>query len=452
MKIVIAGAGEVGSQLAKLLRSATNDITVIDSATDRLQALSSIPDVLTIEGNPTSIKVLKDAGIEEAALFIAVFPSQSQDVNILAGLLAKKLGAKKVVVRINNEEYLSYENKYHFTEMGIDMMIYPEKIAAGEVLDMLSHNFSASAMDFAHGKLNLSLFKLEDDSPLIDMTVQQFAQSAMGKDVKFRVVAISRGNDTIQPKPGTKFKFRDKVFIISRRDTVKELMNYVGAENIEINSVFIMGGSKIGEIVARELSKHVNTVKIVEKDKERCGELVAKVPEKVVVINGDGRNTELLVDENMSSFDAFIAVSGNSEANVLACVAAKKMGVGRTIAQVENLEYLALAEGMGVDAVINKKMITAGRIFRFTLSDKVKLIRYMSGTNAEIIEFVVAPGAKVTKGTLAELDFPEGAIIGGVVRGGDSFIAVGSTTIKEYDRVVVFAMPEAVGEIDKWFR
>lgn len=452
MKIVIAGAGEVGSHLAKMLSSESNDITVIDSEAERLENLTGNTDVITVCGNPSSIEVLKEAGTENADLFIAVTPSSSQDVNVVCALLAKKLGSKKVTARINNEEYLSYENKYLFTEMGIDLLFYPEKIAAGEIVDMLKRTASTDSMDFARGKLQMSVFKLEEDSPLIDGKIGDFSALASNENLQFRVVAISRNNETIIPKVDTKFKYHDLVFIISKREGLDLLMKYVGKSNIEVNKLMILGGGPIGEMVAKLMSKHIDSVKIIEMNKERCIELSEKLGNNVMVVNGDGRNTDLLLEESVKEFDAFVAVTSSTETNILACVAAKRVGVGRTIAEVENIEYIKLAESMGVDAVINKKLITAGRIFKFTLSNKVRFIKYMSGTNAEVLEFIVAPNSKITKGKLKDISFPRNSIIGGVIRGNESFIAVGDTEIKAYDRVAVFALPDAVKEVDRFFR
>ena len=452
MKIIIAGAGEVGSHLAKMLSGEANDITVIDSEPSRLQNVLSLADIVVVEGSPSSIDVLTRAGARDADLFIAVYPSESQDVNIVSALLAKKLGSKKVTARINNGEYLKYDNKYLFTEMGIDLLFHPEKIAAGEILDLLSRTAATDSMEFARGKLQMAVFKLEEDSPIINMTLMEFAHSVSRGSQQFRVVAISRDNETIIPQSNTRFKYHDQLFIISKREGIDALMSLIGKINIEIGSVMIMGGGSIAAMVADNLADRSIKVKIIEKEKGKCLELAERLSDKVSIINGDGRNSDLLIDENIREFDAFVALTGSSEANVLACVAAKKMGVGRTIAQVENLEYIPLAESMGVDAVINKKLITAGRIFKFTLSDKVRFVKYMSGTNAEIIEFIVAPDSKITKAPLKDLDFPSEAIIGGIIRGGDSFIAVGDTHIQAYDRVAVFATPQAVREVDKWFR
>ena len=452
MKIVIAGAGEVGSHLAKMLSNESNDITVIDMDEKRLSALSSIADIVTVEGNPSTIHTLQEARVADADLFIAVNPSDSQDVNIVSAMLAKKLGSKKVTARINNEEYLTYENKYLFTEMGIDLLFYPEKIAAGEIADLLKRTASTDSMDFARGKLQMAVFKLEEESSLLGMNMLEFSQLAAEEGMKYRVVAISRNNQTIIPKSDTKFKYHDLVFIISKREGMDMLMKYIGKKNIEVNSLMILGGSPTGEMVAKQMAKELDSVKLIEINKEKCLALSEKLPGNVIVVNGDGRNSDMLIEESIKDFDAFVAVTNSSETNILACVAAKSLGVARTIAEVENIEYIRLAESMGVDAVINKKLITAGRIFKFTLSNKVRFIKYMSGTNAEILEFIVAPDSKITKMPLKDIGFPSNAIVGGIIRGNESFIAVGDTHIQAYDRVAVFALPEAVKEVDKFFR
>ena len=367
-------------------------------------------------------------------------------------MLAKKLGSKKATARINTEEYLSYENKYLFTEMGIDLLFYPEKIAAGEIIELLKRTASTDSMDFARGKLQMAVFRLDEECPILGMNMVEFSNIAAKDGLKFRVVAIARGDNTIIPKFDTRFKYHDLVFIISKREGMDMLMKYVGKTNIEIKNLMILGGSPIGEMVARQLAKQLDTIKIIEKNKEKCIELSENLPDNVIVVNGDGRNSDFLLEESIKDYDAFVAVTNNTETNILACVAAKSLGIARTIAEVENLEYIKLAESMGVDAVINKKLITAGRIFKFTLSNKVRFIKYMSGTNAEILEYIVAPESKITKCPLKDMDFPKNAIIGGIIRGNESFIAVGDSHIEPYDRVAVFALPEAVKEVDKFFK
>jgi trk system potassium uptake protein TrkA len=455
MKIIIEGAGQVGSHLAKMLSHEGGDITVIDDNEGRLQKLNSTADVVTVVGDPSSVTVLRDAGCARADLFIAVNPFTTQTVNIVSALLAKRLGSKRVIARIEDEAYLLPENKLMFKDMGIDMLFYPEKIASDEIIDMLKHTASTDSMDFARGKLQLVVFRLDDDSPILDMKVAEFtaAMEAASAQAQLRIIAIARKGETIIPKFDTKFNYNDHLYIIAKREGVPTIMKFLGKDNIEVNKAMILGGSEIGEMVAAQLSsQQLETVKLIEIDKDRCRELSEKLPSDVIVANGDCRNSDFLVEEGIREYDALVAVTGNDEANILACVVAKKFGVARTIAQVENLEYVRLAEDMGVDAVINKKLITAGRIFKFTLSDKVRFVRYMSGTDAEVLEYTAAPNSKVTKGALKDIGFPRNAIIGGIIRGSESFIAVGDTRIEPYDRVAVFALPETVKEVDRFFK
>ncbi len=452
MKIIIEGAGEIGSHLAKMLSIASNDLTVIDQDPARLAKLAATADVVTVAGDVSSIRVLKDAGVETADLFIAVNPFTTQDVNVVSALLAKKLGCKKVCARIKDEEYLSYENKYLFTEMGIDLMFYPEKIAAAEIVELLRRTAAAETMDFARGKLQMSVYKVDEDSPLLDLKLAEFTSAVSSEQVQMRVVAISRDDKTMIPRFDSRFKYNDLVYIISKREAAEPIMKFLGKSNIPVNKLMILGGGQIGKIVAGSLSKQLETIKIIEMDRHRCQHLSAVMDDNVIVVNGDGRNTDFLLDENIKDYDAFVAVTGNDEVNILSCVVARKFGLSRTIAEVENIEYIKLAEEMGVDAVINKKLLTAGKIFKMTLSNKVRTIKYMSGTSAEVLEFIVAPGSKITKAPLREIDFPENALIGGVIRGNDSFIAIGDTKIEPYDRVAVFAMPDAVREVDKFFK
>lgn len=454
MKIIIEGAGEVGSHLAKLLSAESNEITVIDPYEERLDAIKAMADVVTIQGSLSSISDLKKANVQDADLFISVNPKVPQDVNIVSALVAKKLGCRKVTARIDDEEFLSSENKLMFKQMGLDLMFYPEKSAADEIVSLLHHNSSADTTEFGRGKLQLTVVRVDDESPLLDKRVVEVAHEMAEKlpDHKFRMVAISRDAQTLIPRFDTKFRFHDQVYLMGRRDDIPALNDYLGRVNSRISSVMIMGGSDIGEMLARQLTGTVEEIKIIEKNKDRCLRLSEILDESITIVNGDGRDAELLLEEGIRGYDAFVAVTDNDEANILACIGAKRYGVTRVIAEVENIEYLHLAEDMGVNAVINKKLITAGRIFKFTLSDKVRSVRYMSGTNAEVIEYTVAPGSPVTRKPLRDLNFADDAVIGGLIRGTDAYIAVGDTLIEPYDRVVVFALPDAVREVDRFFK
>ncbi|HPF94643.1 MAG TPA: Trk system potassium transporter TrkA, partial [Tenuifilaceae bacterium] len=413
--------------------------------TDKLAHLSSSADLLVVEGSAKSISALKEANVKKADLFVAV--TSSENANILSATLAKRLGAKKVIARIDNNDYLLPNNKEIFLNMGVDSLIYPEKLAAKEVISLLGHTSTTEFVDFSGGKLSLAVMRLEEDAPVIDQTLLQTIKD--NQDLEFRAVAIAREGETIIPRGSDQFKVNDLVYVITNQSGVKEMLEYSGKTNIEVHNLMILGGGRIGVRIAYELEKEVN-VKIIEKNREESVRL-ANFFKNALVINGDGRDTELLMQEGLQYMDAFIAVTGNSETNILTCLAAKRMGVKKTIAEVENFDYIKLAESMGIDTVINKKLITASRIFRYTMSTEVSAIKCLTGSDAEVLEFIVKPNSPVTKGKIKDINFPKDAIIGGVVRGDSSHIANGTTEIKAYDRVVVFALPSAINKVGKFF-
>ncbi len=447
MRIIVAGAGEIGSHLAKMLSMEYHEITVISPDEESLERISGESDIITVEGISSSIETLQKARIANADLFIAVNPDSEQDINIVSSILAKKLGAKKVTARINNEEYQKNENRILFTDLGIDSLFYPEKIAATEIVNLLKQNTASEFMNYSHGKLQLIVYKLEECSPMVDRTVAELRERTQNL---FRSVAISRDNKTIIPKSATRFKVGDVVYLVSKKEGMEQALSLSGKSKVSVRNLMILGGGRIGEMVARAMEKQVENIKLIDINPDKCAHL-SEVLDKTLVINGDGRNSDLLLEEGLKDMEAFIAVTSSSETNILSCVVAKRMGISKVIAEVENFEYIKLAEEMGVDSVINKKLITAGKIFRFTLSNKVRSIKVLNGTDAVVLEFIVNTNSKITTGKLKDLHFPEEAIIGGFVRGNESFIADSESTIRPYDQVVVFANPEAVDKVDKFF-
>ncbi len=444
MKIVIAGAGEVGTHLAKMLSNENHDIVVIDSEEKNLKGIDNL-DLLTVQGSATSFNTLKEADIKRADLFIAV--THSEDTNITAAMLGKKLGAKKSIARIDNKEYLFPSNKEYFESVGIDYLIYPENIAVRELVNLVAQSGTTDFFDFSGGKLSLFVLKLEENAPFVNKTLLQTTNDT--NDLEYRAVAITRNAQTIIPRGVDTFQVNDIIYVISSQAGIKELMKYSGKEEINVRNIMILGGSRIGIGAANQLENKFN-VKLVEQNKDKCFKL-ASILNNTLIINGDGRNMDLLVDEGLKSMDAFIAVTGNSETNILSCLLAKQMGVKRTIAEIENIDYIHIAENMGIDTIINKKLITAGRIFRFTRSAEVSDIKCLTGTDAEVVEFIALPGSKITKGKLNEIDFPKDSLVGGIIRGESSFIATGETRIIDNDRVVVFALPKAFTKLEKYF-
>ena len=445
MRIIIAGAGEVGTHLAKMLSNENHEIIIIDPEEDRLKPIDSTLDVLTREGSATSVKILQEVLARKTDLFIAV--THSEDTNITSAILAKRFGAIKTIARIDNLDYLEHSTTDFFRSLGIDSLIYPELIAARAVLGLLHETGATEFLEFCGGKLAMYVQKLNENAPIINKSLQEIALT--NRTDKFRAVAIKRAGKTIIPRGNEQFKLGDLVYVISTNEGIEEMMKTSGKENFEAKNIMILGGSRIGKHVASYMQKTCE-VKLIDYDIKKCEDL-AEILDNTLIINGDGRNVDLLEQEGITKIDAFVAVTGNSETNILSCLLAKKMGVKRTIAEVENMEYINLAENTGIDTIINKKLSAASRIFRHTSNPNVTQVKYMTGTEAEVIEFNVPANSKITKGTLRSLDFPRDAIVGGGLREGLPFIATGDTIINANDKVVVFTLPSGYDALSKFF-
>ncbi len=445
MKIVISGIGEMGSHLARMLSGSGHDITVIDSDSKALCELGSFADLMTVEGDTTAFAVLRKAGVRRCDLFIAVNHDENQ--NVLAAIMAKQLGAKKSIARIDNNEYLEPNNKEMFIDMGIDYLFYPEKVAALEVINLLGHTSTTDYVDFSGGHLALVVFRLEPTSPLLGRKLAELADD--GSITEFRAVAITRGAQTIIPRGQDEFLEGDVVYVISRKDVAKSVTELSGQKSVEVKSLMILGGSRIGVQVAAELQDEMN-IKLVDYNGEKAYRLAEEL-DKTLIIHEDGRNLDAMQEEGLSNMDAFVAVTGRSETNILAAMQAKRMGVKKVIAEVENLNYINLAESVGMDTIINKKRVTASNIFRFTMSTDVQAIRCLTGSEAEVLEFIAKPNSPATKSAVKDMRLPQDVIIGGIVRGDKAFIAVGDTRITAYDRVVVFSMPGSIDKVGEFF-
>ena len=445
MRIVIAGAGDMGIHLAKMLSGNGHDITIADVDVKALSEVSSLADVITVEGDVTQFSVLRKAGVRKCDLFIAVRSVEND--NILSAVMAKQLGAKKVIVRIDSNEYLEPNSKEVFIDMGIDYLFYPEQIAAREVINLLGHTSTAEYIDFAMGKLSMAAFRLELTSPLLGRKV--IDEEYCDEDLDYRTVAIVRGSKTMIPGPADRYEEGDMIYAIARHSAMQPVLELSGRHEVHIRNMMILGGSRIGIRIAKELQNDVN-IKMVEVNADKAYRL-AEMLDKALIINEDGRDTEAMMEEDLPGMDAFVAVTGSSETNILAAMLAKRMGVKRVIAEVENINYISLAESIGVDTIINKKLITASNIVRFTMTTDVQAVKCLTGSQAEVLEFIVKPNSPATKYTIRDLGLPSDAVIGGVVRGDRVFIAVDDTQINAFDRVVVFAMPESVMSVAEFF-
>jgi trk system potassium uptake protein TrkA len=401
--------------------------------------------VVTIEGDPATFATLKRASVRKADLVIAVH--QQENINILSAMLAKQLGAKKAIARIDNNEYLEPGNKEVFLGMGIDYLLYPEKTAAEEVINLLSHTATTEYVDFSGGRMSLVVIRPGAESPLVAKTILEIAPDPSA--LNYRIVAIARGEETIIPHGDDRVLVGDTLYIVTPYEFVRQVQDMSGQRSFDVRNMMILGGSRIGVQIATALQEHID-IKLVEYNPDEAYRL-AELLDKTLIINADGRNIDAMMEEGINRMDAFVAVTSRAETNILTAMLAKKLGVKKVIAEVENLNYITLAESIGIDTVINKKLLTASNIYRFTMNTDVQAVKCLTGTSAEVLEFIVKPGSPATHGPIRSLDFPAEATIGGIVRGGRVVMAVGDTQIVAYDRVVVFSKPEARALVGKYF-
>lgn len=444
MRIFIAGAGAVGTHLARLFVDSEHEVILMDEDEEKLGQMESHLDLMTRVGCMTSLEDLKDADVSSADLFIAVPPFP--DMSMLACILAKKLGAQTTISRVNNSEYLLPENKEYFRQLGVDEIIYPEQLGAKEACDALKLVGIRQLVESSDGRLVLAVIKVRENAPLINIPFSDFDKE---KKEKYNIVAINREDETIIPHGGDKLQHGDMCYFITTRENLPIVLSDAGKKLVAVSNVMIVGGSRIGKRIAIQLEQDYN-VKLIEINRDKSVKLANDL-EKTLVIHGDGRNLDLLKLEGLSKMHAFIAVTDNSEVNILACQLAKKYGAVKTIAEVENMDYIPLADGIDIDTLINKKLIAASYIYRYTLNAHVAHVKCLTSTNAEMVELVAQPGSKITKAPISALNLPKELNIGGIIRGDKVLIASGDTHIEAYDKVVLFAMQTAIRKVEKLF-
>jgi len=442
MKIIIAGAGQVGTHLAKMLSGESHDIILLDENEEKLQQMESSYDLMTVTGSPTSINDLSEARIASSDLFIAVTPIESQ--NITACILAKNLGAKKTLARIDNYEYLIPENKIFFEQLGINAMIYPEMLAAEEIINSLKMNWVRQWMEFNNGALTLIGMKVRENAPIINQKLMNLKDSD-----SYRIVAIRRDLSTLIPTGQDEIKPNDIVYFITTKDYIPHVREEAGKEVINVKDLMIMGGGRIAIKTVQSLPNDID-VKVLEKDKSKTFKLVEQM-DGALIIHGDASNLELLKEEGIENMDAFVALTDNSEANILACIAAKRFGLKKTISEVENIDYIPLAESLDIGTVINKKLIAASYIYQYTLDADVSKVKSLTHVDAEVVEITAKPNSSITKGKIKDLKFPKNIFIGGIIRDGKGYIANGNTEIKANDNVIVFCVSSSIQKLDKLF-
>ncbi|ARV16672.1 Trk system potassium transporter TrkA [Polaribacter sp. SA4-12] len=447
MKIIIAGAGDVGFHLAKLLSYESQDTYIIDFDGEKLDYINNHLDVITKKGDATSIKLLKEIGIGTADLLIAV--TDSQNTNFTISVIGKSLGAKKTIARIDNPEFLN-QCEVDFKQFGLDFMISPQELAANEIKMLLDQSSFNDTVAFESGVFNVMGTPLTYKSQILDLTVQEAKEKF--SNVDFITIAIKRQgvSQTIIPRGDTTYQLDDQVYFCVPNYSMKDLYPIIGKTQLNIKNVMILGGSSIGEKTARNLCASNFNVKLIEKNREKA-ELLAEQLNNTLVINGDGRDLELLEEENIRETDAFIAVTGNSETNIMSCLVAKSKGVKKTIALVENMDYIDISQTIGIQSLINKKLIAASNIFRHIRKGEIVALANLHNIDAEVFEFEVQSGAKITKKPIKDLKIPREAIVGGIIRDEKAMMANGNLQIKTGDKVIVFCLPEAINTVEKLF-
>ncbi|MCK5401335.1 MAG: Trk system potassium transporter TrkA [Flavobacteriaceae bacterium] len=448
MKIIIAGAGEVGFHLAKLLSYESQEITLIDTNKESLAYADNHLDIKVIKGDATSISNLKEARVHISDLVIAV--TSSETTNITTCVLAKQLGAKKAIARISNQEFIDHKEEVGFIKFGIDELISPESLASAEIKLILDQSAFDDTYEFENGALTMLGLNLSRTALFVGKSVKDAAK--LFPEIHFVPIAIQRYGTqyTIIPRGDTIFKERDHVVFITSKGGDEELCKLTGKVKTAIKNVMILGGGRIGSKAAKDLTKSKFNIKLIEKNKDRAFELADELP-GALVISGDGRNVDLLDEENIAEMEAFISVTGNSETNIMSCLVAKSKGVRKTIALVENMDYFELSHSIGIDTLINKKLLAANNIFRYIRKGEVVAMTKLNNMNAELLEFVVKPTSKICNKIIRELDFPRSAIIGGVIRNGEGLIALGGFKIVAGDRIVVCSLPQSLKKIESLF-
>ena len=446
MKIIIAGAGDVGSHLAKLLSSEFHDIYLLDENEERLNTISSQIDVFTIAGDAKSVEIMEQKLISTCDLLIAV--TSSEETNMLICILGKKLGAKHTIARINDDNIISENREHFYNELGIDTLISPTHLATLEIERLINQAAFTDDIEFDNGKLTVFGISLSKNSILIDKSVRESAD--LNPNLSFKPLALHRNDLTLLVDGDTILKENDIVYFISLSESIENIITLCGKTSIEIRDVMIIGGSRIGLNIAKLLEKNYN-ITLVEKDKAKCEQL-ASILKKTLVININGHDVKILEEEGLAEMDALISVTANSEMNVMTSLVGKNHGIKKTIARIENFDYINLSQSIGVDTIINKKIIAADKIFKFVRKGNVSSVANLHGTNAEIIEFIVKPDTKITKKPINQLNFPKDSNIAGIIRNGTPIIPFGDFQLIENDKTIVFSLTESIKEIEKFFQ
>ena len=445
MKIIIAGAGEVGSYLAHMLANEAQDTYLIDDNKKRLDKARQHNDIIALEGDAKDVDVLLEAGVAKCDLLIAA--TSSEETNLLICILGKKLGAKRTISRISNFEEIGGDMRTLYKEIGVDHVISPVEIAAKEIYQLIKHEAFLDHYDFEGGKLSVFSIQVTSNSPMVGNCVLN--SKHFHNNLSFKPIAILRHAETIMVQATTEFEVDDIVYFISTPKGYEEIPLICGQEDFDIKDVMILGASRIGVLTAEKLEKNYN-VTLIEQDEDKANKIANQL-KRTLIINGDGTDVSILEEQNIEDMDAFIAVTGDSETNIISSLVAKSHGVRKTISGVENIDYIKLSHNIGIDTLINKKVIAANDILKYIRKGEVNAIATLS-LDAEVIEFTVKAKSKITKKSLKDLDLPKMVNIAGVVRHNKGFIPFGEFKLEEGDKAIIFTNDETIHQIETFFQ
>jgi len=449
MRILIVGSGQVGYFLCDRLSCEGHEVTLVDRDEETVERAQDRLNVLGIVGNGASAEILEQAGIKDADIFIAV--TNMDEVNILACLLAREYRVGVLVARTKNIEYTSHKAVLSKEKLGIDLLINPDDAVAEELSKLACDSKAFDVAEFAEGQILFQGYRIGPDSPLCDLSLAELGE--LRGMYRFVVVAINRGNITIIPHGDDIIQAGDRIYIFAPQQELPAINYLLQAEQKNQKSsrrAFILGGSRIGQQVARNIEKlHFHT-KLIEKNEDRCYKLAEEL-HKTVVINAEGLDVPTLIDEGLAEADVFIAVTENDQTNILTCLLAKQHRVRRTLALVSQPELIGLAADLGIDACISPRLAAAGAILKFVRRGEIISLTAVEGSNSEVLEIEISKDSGLLKTPLRDLHFPRGAIIGAIVRGSNYEIPTGDSLLEEGDRVVIFTLPEALQKVERFF-
>ena len=443
LRIIIIGAGKVGSQIAQTLSSENHDVTVIDKKENIRQDLDNNLDILTIVGNGANVRILEEAGIRKADMVIAV--TGSDEVNMIACMTAKQFDVSKKIARIQNPEYM-YTNSLSKEKLGIDFIINPERATAKEIVKLLKTPTNVGeAQTFAGGRISLFGLKIDSSCNFINQKI---------KDINFGpntlLVAIYRNDRIIIPDGNDEVLLGDKVYLLIKKEDYADIELICNKKTTVMQNVLIFGGSKIGIQTASLLNKLGMKTKLIEIDKEKCEQIAEQLPQ-TLIINGDGTNIELLKEEGIETIDGFVAVTGFDEENLLVSLLAKHLGTKKVVAKISRTNYIPILEKIGINAIVNPRMTTSAAILRLLRRGEIISLTLLKEGQAEVAELVAQPNSKITNKPLKNANLPSNAIVGAVIREGKVIIPHGENIISEGDRVIIFTMASDIKKLEQLF-